>query len=113
MSDDSSPDKIADDLAIENEVEKSQPKDSTSQSLQKPARFQSGAQLNFNFIAYEEKIVIVGAGLFLLVQIISIITLGNVYGLNGAAVSLIISSIVYASYFVIIDRFYYKSRLVT
>jgi adenylate kinase family enzyme len=61
MSDDSSPDKIADDLAIENEVEKSQPKDSTSQSLQKPARFQSGEQLNFNFIAYEEKIVIVGA----------------------------------------------------
>ena len=41
--------------------EKSQPKDSTSQSLQKPARFQSGEQLNFNFIAYEEKIVIVGA----------------------------------------------------
>ena len=61
MSDDSSPDKIADDLAIENEVEKPQPKDSTSQSLQKPARFQSGEQLNFNFIAYEEKIVIVGA----------------------------------------------------
>jgi len=61
MSDDSSPDKIADDLAIENEVEKSQPKDSTSQSLQKPAQFQSGEQLNFNFIAYEEKIVIVGA----------------------------------------------------
>jgi len=61
----------------------------------------------------KSKIVIVGAGLFLLVQIISIITLGNVYGLNGAAVSLIISSIVYASYFVIIDRFYYKSRLVT
>jgi len=61
MSDDSSPDKIADDLAIENEVEKSQPKDSTSQTLQKPARFQSGEQLQFNFIAYEEKIVIVGA----------------------------------------------------
>ena len=61
----------------------------------------------------KSKIVIVGAGLFLLVQIISIITLGNAYGLNGAAVSLIISSIVYASYFVIIDRFYYKFKLIT
>ena len=56
MSDDSSPDKEAEDLAIENEdVEAS------SQSQQKPARFASGGQLNFNFIAYDEKIVIVGA----------------------------------------------------
>jgi len=61
MSDDSSPDKEAQDLAIENEVEKLPVNGSTSQTQQKPARFQSGEQLNFNFIAYEEKIVIVGA----------------------------------------------------
>ena len=57
MSDDSSPDKEAEDLAIENE--------DTNVSSQshpiKPARFASGGQLNFNFIAYDEKIVIVGA----------------------------------------------------
>ena len=56
MSDNSSPDKEAEDLAIENEDTAV-----SSQSQQKPARFQSGEQLNFNFIAYEEKIVIVGA----------------------------------------------------
>ena len=55
MSDDSSPDKEDDDLAIENEVNES------NQSQQSPAHFQSGGQLNFNFIAYDEKIVIVGA----------------------------------------------------
>ena len=55
MSDDSSPDKEAEDLAIENEDVVS------NSSQQKPAHFQSGEQLNFNFIAYEEKIVIVGA----------------------------------------------------
>ena len=56
MSDDSSPDKEAEDLANENEDT-----NVSSQSQQKPARFASGGQLNFNFIAYDEKIVIVGA----------------------------------------------------
>jgi len=57
MSDDSSPDKEAEDLANENEELANE----SNQSQQKPARFASGGQLNFNFIAYEEKIVIVGA----------------------------------------------------
>jgi O-antigen/teichoic acid export membrane protein len=61
----------------------------------------------------KSKVVIVGAGIYLLIQIFSIITLGNMYGINGAAVSIIISSIVYSSYFVIIDQFYYKSKLET
>ena len=56
MSDDSSPDKEAEDLANENEDT-----NVSSQSQQKPAHFASGGQLNFNFIAYDEKIVIVGA----------------------------------------------------
>jgi len=56
MSDDSSPDKEVEDLANENEDT-----NVSSQSQQKPARFASGGQLNFNFIAYDEKIVIVGA----------------------------------------------------
>ena len=57
MSDDSSPDKEADDLANENEDLANE----SNQSQQSPAHFQSGGQLNFNFIAYDEKIVIVGA----------------------------------------------------
>jgi len=56
MSDDSSPDKEVEDLANENEDT-----NVSSQSQQKPAHFASGGQLNFNFIAYDEKIVIVGA----------------------------------------------------
>ena len=57
MSDDSSPDKEAENLANENEDLANE----SNQSQQKPAHFQSGGQLNFNFVAYDEKIVIVGA----------------------------------------------------
>ena len=57
MSDDSSPDKEAENLANENEDLANE----SNQSQQKPAHFASGGQLNFNFIAYDEKIVIVGA----------------------------------------------------
>jgi len=56
MSDDSSPDKEADDLANENEDT-----NVSSQSQQSPAHFQSGGQLNFNFVAYDQDICIVGA----------------------------------------------------
>mgnify|MGYP000111933369 CR=1 FL=1 len=57
MSDDSSPDKSElSDSANENEDT-----NVSSQSQQSPAHFQSGGQLNFNFVAYDEKIVIVGA----------------------------------------------------
>ncbi|RZD41379.1 MAG: hypothetical protein CXT78_11145 [Thaumarchaeota archaeon] len=55
------------------------------------------------------KIVIVGSGLYLLTQIISIIVLGNMYGLNGVALSVVISSLVHVVYFIIIDKLYYKS----
>jgi len=60
MSDDSSPDKSeAEDFAIDTD-EKSQSKDLPESEVIK-SHLQSGEQLNFNFIAYEEKIVIVGA----------------------------------------------------
>ena len=55
--DDSSPDISEDeDLAIENEDDKP-----SSQSQQKPTRFEQSGGLDFDFIAYEEKILIVGA----------------------------------------------------
>ncbi len=60
--DDSSPDISEDeDLAIEDEVEKSQPKDSTSQTQQKPARFEQSGGLDFSFTAYDQDITILGA----------------------------------------------------
>jgi len=55
--DDSSPDISEDkDLAIENDES-----DSSSQSQQRPSRFEQSGGLDFDFIAYEEKILIVGA----------------------------------------------------
>jgi len=57
MEDDSSPDISEDeDLAIEDEDDKP-----SSQPQQKPARFEQSGGLDFDFIAYEEKILIVGA----------------------------------------------------
>jgi O-antigen/teichoic acid export membrane protein len=54
------------------------------------------------------KIVIIGSGSYLIIQIISLLILGNMYGLTGAATSVVISSIAHMIYFVIIDRHYNK-----
>lgn len=59
------------------------------------------------------KIVIVGSVSYLVIQIISLIILGNMYGLDGAATSVVISSIAHVIYFVIVDRFYYKFQSTT
>ena len=59
------------------------------------------------------KIVIIGSGIFLGIQIISIIILGNMYGLNGIAVSGVISSFTHMIYFIIVDRFNGKSQPTT
>ena len=56
------------------------------------------------------KIVIIGSGLYLSAQIISIIILGNLYGLNGVALSVVVSSIVHLVYFIIIDKLYNKNN---
>jgi len=58
----------------------------------------------------KSKIVIIGSGIFLGIQITSIIVLGNIYGINGVALSAVISSFVHMTYFVIIDQFQNKSR---
>lgn len=54
----------------------------------------------------KSKVVIIGSGIYLAVQIPSLIIFGEIWGVNGAAFSLVIASIIHASYFVIIDRFY-------
>ena len=56
------------------------------------------------------KIVIVGSGLYLSVQVVSIIILGSIYGLNGAALSVVISALIQMMYFVMIDKLYYKNN---
>jgi len=55
------------------------------------------------------KIVLIGSGLYLLIQVISIIVLGNMYGVNGIAFSIVISALVHAVYFIIIDKLLYKN----
>ena len=57
MKDDSSPDISEDeDLAIENDES-----DSSSQSQQKPSRFEQSGELDFNFVAYDQDICILGS----------------------------------------------------
>ena len=55
------------------------------------------------------RIVLIGSGLYLLIQVISIIVLGNMYGVNGVALSIVISSLVHVVYFIIVDKLYYKN----
>lgn len=52
----------------------------------------------------KNKFVIVGSGIYLTVQIPTLIILGEAWGVNGAAISLVISAIIHAVYFVIIDN---------
>ena len=62
MSDDSSPDNISDDTSHKESNEEELDVAKTETPVPTKSRFmQSGEQLDFNFIAYEEKIVIVGA----------------------------------------------------
>ena len=51
----------------------------------------------------KSKIVIIGSGIYLAVQIPLLVILGQLFGVNGAAFSLVIASIIHAIYFVIID----------
>lgn len=52
----------------------------------------------------KNKFVIVGSGIYLTVQIPTLIILGEAWGVNGAAISLVISAIIHAVYFIIIDN---------
>lgn len=54
----------------------------------------------------KSKIVIIGSGLYLLVQIPTLIILSEYWGINGAAFSLVIASIIHASYFILVDNFF-------
>jgi len=58
----------------------------------------------------KNKIVSIGSGIFLATQIISIIILGNMYGLNGVAASAALSPFIHMIYFIIVDNFHNKSQ---
>lgn len=56
------------------------------------------------------KIVLIGSGIALMIQIPMILILGDIYGVNGVAVAAVINTIVYMIYFLLIDKFKNKSE---
>lgn len=54
----------------------------------------------------KSKIVIIGSGLYLVVQIPTLIILSGYWGVNGAALSLVIASFTHAVYFMLVDHFF-------
>jgi len=61
----------------------------------------------------KSKIVIIGSSIYLATQILSIIVLGNIYGINGVAVSVVISAFIHMIYFLIVGKFYDESKSTT
>ncbi len=51
------------------------------------------------------KIIIIGSGIALVIQIPLLFILGDIYGLNGIAIATVINSFVYMIYFFIIEKF--------
>ena len=54
------------------------------------------------------KIVLIGSGVFLAIQITGILMFGQIYGVNGIAMALIIATAVETIFLVIINRIFYK-----
>lgn len=58
----------------------------------------------------KSKIVIIGSGIYLLVQIPTLIILTSHWGINGAGFSILIASIAHAIFFIIINQLLDKSK---
>ena len=58
----------------------------------------------------KSKIVLIGSVIFLSIQIPSIFIFGNIVGINGVAVSLVIASSAQATYLILIERFLQKKQ---
>ncbi|MEX2192369.1 MAG: oligosaccharide flippase family protein [Nitrosarchaeum sp.] len=56
----------------------------------------------------QSKIVLIGSGVFLLVQITAIFMLGQVFGVNGIAAALLIATTSEAIFLIVINRIFYK-----
>ena len=58
------------------------------------------------YLALEKsKIVIIGSGVYLLIQIPTLIILTNYWGINGVGFSVVIASIAHAIFFIIFTQF--------
>ena len=58
----------------------------------------------------KSKIVIIGSGIYLAIQITLIIILANIYGLNGVAIAGVISSIAHMTYYILAEKFQNQSQ---
>jgi O-antigen/teichoic acid export membrane protein len=58
----------------------------------------------------ESKIVLIGSGVYLCSQIILILILGTIWGVNGATISIVIATTIHAFYYIIINRFFDSSK---
>lgn len=52
----------------------------------------------------KNKSMLLGTSIYLIIQILGIIILGKIYGINGVAVAMVLAAIAEASYFIIIDK---------
>jgi len=59
----------------------------------------------------KSKIVLVGSGLFLIIQIPLIIFLADIIGIMGAAVALVIATSIQAVYLILIEKFFTKKEV--
>ena len=58
----------------------------------------------------KSKIILIGSGIFLLVQIIGILVLGELLGVNGVAIALVLGSSAEAIFLVSVNRLIYKIK---
>ena len=67
---------------------------------------------NSKFLGNEQsRHVVINSSIWTLTQIIGIFTLGNVYGIDGIAMSLVLGSIFASLYVVIIEFFFNKRKI--
>ena len=65
------------------------------------------SMLKSKFLGNEKsRTVLISSGIYITAQVIGIITLGKIYGINGVAISFVISSIIEASYLFFISKWY-------
>jgi O-antigen/teichoic acid export membrane protein len=58
------------------------------------------------------RIVLIGAGIFIAIQIPTILLFGKIFGVNGIALSYVLATTVEAIYLITIDRLYFKKRII-
>ena len=70
---------------------------------------QKGLNAAIPFLGDEKSLlVLIGSGVYISSQVISILILGKIYGIDGVAASFVIASIVQVSYLFFINRIYRK-----